>query len=123
MFSRNSHVKELNDDVAPIVAPLSLSSKDSGHSLANRTIFTSGAAVAPTTDNNCQRVSAGLSSVNTASLSLQPLLFNARPPIASLEDLTSGEQNSDSISARSNVATTIVGRNGIRRSDLKGDFF
>ncbi|VBB28007.1 unnamed protein product [Acanthocheilonema viteae] len=111
---------ELNDDVLPISATLSSrASKDIGHSLTNQTIFTSTTAVASTTNNNCQPVSPALSSFATTSR--LPLLFSSAPPIASLEDLTNGEQNSDITSARNNVATasTTVSRAGIRRSDLK----
>ncbi|CAG9534364.1 unnamed protein product [Cercopithifilaria johnstoni] len=111
---------ELNDDVPPIITTLSSrTSKDTGHSLTNRTIFSSATAVASTTDNNCQPVSPALSSLAMASR--LPPLFNA-PPIASLEDLTNGEQNSDITSARSNVATASAitfSLNGIGRSDLK----
>ncbi|EFO22409.2 hypothetical protein LOAG_06075 [Loa loa] len=110
---------ELNDDVPSIVATLSSRApKDSGHSSTNRAIFTTAVAVASTTDNNCQPLLPASSSLATAYL--LPL-FSA-PPIASLEDLTNGEQNSDITSARSNIVPTSaasIGRNGIRRSNLK----
>lgn len=117
-----ANCRELNDDVLPIAITLSSHiSKDVGHSLTNRTIFTTAtAAVASTTDsNNCQPVVSP-----SSSSSFPPFLFSA-PPIASLEDLTNGERNSDITTARSNVAaasTTNFGRNGIRESDLKGYF-
>ncbi|VDO27689.1 unnamed protein product [Onchocerca flexuosa] len=116
---KTANCRELNDDVPSIAVTLSShTSKDIGHSLTNRTIFTTAtAAVASTTDsNNCQPVVSPPS-----SSSFLPFLFNA-PPIASLEDLTNGEQNSDIATARSNAAaasTTRFGRNGVRESDLK----
>lgn len=121
--SKAVNCREMNDDVPPIVTTLSSRvPKDIEHSLMNRTIFTTAGAVASTTDNNCQPVSPTLPFLATASLS--SLLLSA-PPIASLEDLTNGEQNSDITSARGNVAATSAtstGRNGIRRSDFKGYF-
>ncbi|MCP9263043.1 hypothetical protein DINM_006397 [Dirofilaria immitis] len=116
---------ELSDDI-PVMArstATTLSSytpKDTGHSLTNRTIFTTATAVASTTGSNCQPVSPSASSFITASL--PPLLFNA-PPIASLEDLTSGEQNSDITTARSDFATSSATNfdfNRVRKDDLKG---
>lgn len=109
--------RELNDDVPR-------TSKDTGHMLTNhpRTIFTNATAVASTTDNNYGPVSPVLSSVIAASL--LPLSFN-EPPIASLEDLTNGEQSNDITSARGNLAAvsaTTANRDGIRRSHLKGYF-
>ncbi|KAM3728400.1 Apical junction molecule [Dirofilaria immitis] len=115
---------ELSDDI-PVMArstATTLSSytpKDTGHSLTNRTIFTTATAVASTTGSNCQPVSPSASSFITASL--PPLLFNA-PPIASLEDLTSGEQNSDITTARSDFATSSATNfdfNRVRKDDLK----
>lgn len=117
--SKVINYRELNDDVRPIIATLSCrTTKDVGHSLMNRAVFTNATSVASTTNNNCQSVSPILSS-------FLPLPFSA-PPIASLEDLTNGEQNSDITSAKSNIATSLAttfNRNGIREGNLKGCFF
>uniref|UniRef100_A0A915PNU4 Uncharacterized protein n=1 Tax=Setaria digitata TaxID=48799 RepID=A0A915PNU4_9BILA len=113
---------ELNDnDVSQVVPPLVgvLSSgvaKDTGNSLTNRTIFTTSRAVTSTTDNNCQ-------SVSPVSASSQPPLLSSAPPIASLEDLTNGDRNSDTIITRNNVATASAiapSHSGIRSSNFRG---
>ncbi|VDM08522.1 unnamed protein product [Wuchereria bancrofti] len=114
--------RELNDDVPSLVATLSSgASKDNRHWLTNRTISTTATAVASTTNNNVQPVLPALSAL--ASASFQPFLFSA-PPIASLEDLTNGERNSDITSTRNNVASASIAsvdRNEVRRGDLKED--
>ncbi|KAK6112564.1 hypothetical protein QQG55_48175 [Brugia pahangi] len=113
---------ELNDDVPSLVDTLSSAvSKDNRHWLTNRTISTTVTAVASTTDNNRQPVLPTSSAF--ASASFQPFLFSA-PPIASLEDLTNGERNSDITSTRNNAASASIASvdcNEIRKSDLRED--
>lgn len=115
--------RELNDDVSSnVVAFSSCTSKDNKHSMTNPIMVTTASAVASTTNSHCQPVLPA-SSFRSATSTL-PHLFSA-PPIASLEDLTNGEQNSDITSARSYVASpsaTTAGRSRIRRNDLRGYF-
>ncbi|VIO88881.1 Uncharacterized protein BM_BM2363 [Brugia malayi] len=112
---------ELNDDVPSLVDTLSSGvSKDNRHWLTNRTISTTVTAVASTTNNNRQPVLPTSSAL--ASASFQPFLFSA-PPIASLEDLTNGERNSDVTSTRNNAASASIASvdcNEISKSDLRG---